>query len=84
MISRKILHIFKTQVNNENYDTRYHLTQKQHDVLRLIVKGKTNKEISLELGMKIDTIKKHIRSIFQKMNVNTRIEARNKALKNNT
>lgn len=51
------------------------LTQRETEVLFFICKGYLNKEISSELGITIDTIKKHNKNIFKKMNVRNRTEA---------
>ena len=48
------------------------LTPRQHDVLSLIVQGKTNKEIARSLGLGEGTVKIHVAAIFGKLGVNRR------------
>jgi two-component system NarL family response regulator len=54
---------------------REELTQRELEVLQLIVKGHTNKEISAALFIAEDTVRSHMRTLFQKLGVNARTEA---------
>jgi two-component system, NarL family, nitrate/nitrite response regulator NarL len=51
------------------------LTQRETDVLLLVGRGLTNKQISRELGLQLPTVKNHIHTIFEKLRVHTRTEA---------
>jgi DNA-binding NarL/FixJ family response regulator len=51
------------------------LTDRQSDVLALLVQGKPNKLICRELAMAEGTLKTHISAIFRLLNVNNRTEA---------
>ncbi len=48
------------------------LTDREKNVVFLIIRGKKNQEIAQELNISIPTVKKHIQNIFQKMNVSNR------------
>jgi len=52
-----------------------HLTDRQLEVLRLIVQGKPNKSIARELQLSEGTIKIHLASIFRALNASNRTEA---------
>jgi DNA-binding CsgD family transcriptional regulator len=54
---------------------RVELTERQREVLRLIVAGKTNPEIGEALGISLDGAKWHVREIMAKLDVSTREEA---------
>ena len=51
------------------------LSQRELEVLRLIVEGATNKEIADELVLTVNTVKRHISNIFGKLVVRNRAEA---------
>ena len=57
------------------------LTDRELDVLRLIVDGYSNQEISGKLGVSIHTAKAHVCNILQKLSVDDRTQAAIKALK---
>jgi len=51
------------------------LTEKEKEVLSLVNKGLLNKEIAIVQSITLDTVKKHNKNIFRKMNVRNRTEA---------
>ncbi|MCX6048355.1 MAG: response regulator transcription factor [Chloroflexi bacterium] len=51
------------------------LTQREQDVLRLLALGLSNKAIARELCLTEGTIEQHLKRIYRKLNVNTRVEA---------
>jgi DNA-binding NarL/FixJ family response regulator len=57
------------------------LSQRELDVLRLVVKGYSNKQIAEELTVSAETIKTHMRHIMEKLAVNDRTHAAVKALR---
>ena len=57
------------------------LSEREIEVLRLIVKGKSNDEIASELIVTIDTVKAHVSSVLIKLCVKNRIQAAIRAIK---
>jgi DNA-binding NarL/FixJ family response regulator len=51
------------------------LTDRERDVLELLVKGDTNRQIADALGITANTVKKHVDHILQKLQVSTRAAA---------
>jgi DNA-binding NarL/FixJ family response regulator len=51
------------------------LTEREHSVLRALSEGQQYKEIADTLGISINTVRKYIKSIYEKLQVNTRLEA---------
>lgn len=51
------------------------LTQRQYEVLQLMARGKTNKDISRELGISENTIKVHVTAILKVLSVSNRTQA---------
>jgi FixJ family two-component response regulator len=58
------------------------LTQREHDVLALVVVGKLNKQIADELGISIKTVEVHRSRVMQKMGANSVAELVQLTLKN--
>lgn len=52
-----------------------HLTEREYEVIRLMVQGLKNPQIAEELFITLSTVKFHISMIFKKLNVATRTEA---------
>ena len=52
------------------------LSQQELRVLRFLIAGRSNTDIAQELFLSINTIKTHVRSIYRKLNVSSRQEAR--------
>lgn len=57
------------------------LTERELEVLRYVVMGKTNTEIAHKLLISSHTAKAHVCSILKKMSVNDRVQAAVKAVK---
>jgi DNA-binding NarL/FixJ family response regulator len=51
------------------------LTERQRDVLRLILKGYNNERIATELAIAPNTVKQHAHAVFAALGVSTRAEA---------
>ncbi len=51
------------------------LTEREREVLELLAQGMTNKEIAARLLVSANTVKRHIKAIFEKLNVHTRAAA---------
>ena len=51
------------------------LTRREMEVLADLASGRTNKQIARDLGVSLNTIKFHVRNLFQKLGVNSRGQA---------
>lgn len=60
-----------------NFNKTLGLTLRQQEILQLMAQGKSAKTIARELQLSDNTIKRHIATIYQILNVNNRIEAIN-------
>ncbi len=58
----------------------YKLTDREKEILQLLSKGNSFKMIAGGLGLSIDTIRTHVKHIYEKLQVNSQIEAVSKAL----
>ena len=68
---------------NHLQDGRSQLTERELEVLRLLVQGKSNTEIAKDLIVSVHTAKAHVCSILQKLCVDDRVQAAVKAVKEN-
>ncbi|MFZ1261372.1 MAG: response regulator transcription factor [Chitinophagaceae bacterium] len=80
-IARRVLELFKTNLQPANPEQDYDLTTQEKKVLKLLVEGKSYKLIAQELFISVDTVKTHIRNIYAKLQVHSGTEAVSLALR---
>ncbi len=51
------------------------LTEREHEVLRLLAQGRNNSEIAAELVLSLKTVRNHVSNIFTKLHVTDRVQA---------
>lgn len=51
------------------------LTERELDVLRLIIAGQSNHEIAQTLAVTVETVKWHVKNVYRKLDVTTRTQA---------
>lgn len=61
----------------------YNLTDREKEVLQLLVNGYSYKMIASEMFIAIDTVRSHIKKIYEKLHVNSKSEAVAKAFRDN-
>ena len=54
---------------------RDELTARERSIVEFIARGRSNKEIARELGVAPETIKTHLKRIFQKLSAESRAQA---------
>ena len=59
------------------------LTPREQEILKAIIDGRSNKEISGDFFISIETVKSHVKRIYQKLQVKSRVEAAMAAVKKN-
>lgn len=65
----------KTGKRNDLVKGRYALTPREDEILRLLARGETDREIAEKLGLSRNTVKSHVARIRGKLQVTTRAEA---------
>lgn len=63
-----------TKINIDEFYNKYNLSNREKDILLLLIPGKSNKDIASELNISPETVKKHIQNILKKSSKNSRIE----------
>lgn len=72
-IARKVVQSFRSK--GPSLHDSENLTAREEDVLRLVAGGLINKEIAEELGIGIETVRSHLKNIYDKLHVRSRTEA---------
>ena len=78
-IATQVLRMF-SEVHAPTGDI-YNLSDREKDVLQLLVDGFSYKMIASDLFISIDTVRSHIKKIYEKLHVNSKSEAVAKAFK---
>lgn len=53
---------------------RMHLTSREIEAVRLVVRGHSNAEIAALLGIQLQTVKNMLSSLYEKLGVSTRLQ----------
>ncbi|MCU0570041.1 MAG: response regulator transcription factor [Oculatellaceae cyanobacterium Prado106] len=77
LIARRVIDYLKPDAFKPSSPTPnlVHLTDRELDVLKLIVDGKSNPEIASLLYLSLSTVKTHVRAIMNKLAVDDRVQA---------
>lgn len=78
-IATQVLKMFQEIPNQTNEN--YNLSERERQVLQLLVDGYSYKMIAADLFIAIDTVRSHIKKIYEKLHVNSKSEAVAKAFK---
>jgi DNA-binding NarL/FixJ family response regulator len=76
-IARMVLDSMQQKTSSEN---PYQLTPKEKEVLTSLSNGNSYKLIAYDVGISIDTVRSHIRNIYEKLHVHSQTEAVAKAI----
>jgi two-component system, NarL family, response regulator LiaR len=55
-----------------------HITAREQEVLHLLASGMTYSNMAQQLGITAETVKKHLKNIYRKLEVGNKIEALNR------
>jgi DNA-binding NarL/FixJ family response regulator len=80
-IATQVLQMFASL--NGQHNDQYNLSDREKQVLQLLVNGYSYKMIAAEMYIAIDTVRSHIKKIYEKLQVNSKSEAVAKAFKDN-
>lgn len=79
-VATQVLKMFSSMNNEKGED--YNLSDREKQVLQFLVDGYSYKMIASEMFIAIDTVRSHIKKIYEKLHVNSKSEAVAKAFKN--
>ncbi len=78
-IATKVLKLFQQYIPKKNND--YTLTPREIEILNLLVEGIDTQQIAEKLFISIETVRNHIRHIYEKLQVHSKSQAVVKAIK---
>lgn len=78
-LAGKLFHQFREQ---GMLNTPSSLTPREKEILGLVSKGLTNKQVAKQLSIAENTVKNHIKNLLQKLNLENRVQLASFALKN--
>ncbi len=78
-VARKVMAHLQAEASPQKMD--YSLTQREKDVLALLVDGNSYKMIADKLEIGFETVRSHIKKIYDKLHVQTMTEAVSKTLR---
>jgi len=76
MMAAKVLDYFQHQHQQQKYKKpdESNLTEREKEILQLLMKGNSYKEIAGTLFISVETLNSHIKNIYRKLNVHSRSE----------
>jgi DNA-binding NarL/FixJ family response regulator len=79
-ISRRVIETFRTNKKplSKDKENKYNLSRRELEILELMSAGYRNKEIAEKLFISSHTVRSHIYNIYEKLHVQSRVEALNK------
>ena len=81
-IAAKVLKMFKNQNPKADTGNDFDLSNREKEILSLLVEGLSYKLIADRLFISYETVHSHVKKIYQKLHVNSVNEAVSKALRN--
>lgn len=75
MASKLVSEFVTASKHEEVPEAGSNLTDRELEILRLVAKGHSNREIAARLDVSENTVKKHMRNILDKVHMRTRVEA---------
>ena len=82
-IARKVANYFFQKEQNKTNTVLEMLSGREQEILNYLSKGYRYKEIAGILFINIETVRKHIHNIYEKLQVNSRTDALNKVYPKN-
>lgn len=78
-VARMVLEYVRS--GSQGQENSFHLSAKEKEVLGYLVKGSSFKMIAAEAGISVETVKTHVKNIYEKLQVHSKSEAVVKALR---
>ena len=73
-IARLVVEAFHRPAGNEASQA-FNLSKRETEIVQLVAKGLANKEIAADLSISVETVRVHLKHIYEKLHVRSRTEA---------
>jgi len=83
LIARKILALFRNHFPKANSKENYNLSKREREILKCLVEGASYKMVAAQCDIAYETVKTHIKKIYEKLHVASNTEAVAKAIMEN-
>lgn len=74
VLSNKKINSYHEDILSKPTKLKHKLTDREYEIISLIFQGKTNEEIAATLYLSVNTIKFHIKNMYEKLNVKSRTQ----------
>jgi DNA-binding NarL/FixJ family response regulator len=82
-IARKILKLFRDHFHKADLVEHYNLSKREKEILKYLVDGGSYKIVAQKCGIAFETVKTHIKNIYEKLQVTSMSGAVAKAIREN-
>jgi two-component system nitrate/nitrite response regulator NarL len=82
MMADRLFYRFKTGLMSKEDPMVHLLTPREHEILALVAKGNTNRQIAETLIIAENTVKNHIKNLLEKLSLDNRVQLAAFAVKN--
>jgi len=74
LVAKKVVAYFSGRPAPVEESSHEQLTVREHEVSQLLINGDTYKQIAWRLSISPDTVRQHIKNIYRKLQVNSRVQ----------
>jgi len=74
LVAKKVIAYFSGKPAPVEESNHEHLTVREHEVSLLLINGDTYKQIAWRLNISPDTVRQHIKNIYRKLQINSRVQ----------
>ncbi len=74
LVAKKVVAFFSGKPAHIEENTHEQLTAREHEVSQLLINGDTYKQIAWKLNISPDTVRQHIKNIYRKLQINSRVQ----------
>lgn len=80
-VAAKVFNLFQKFNLNESFKTDYHLTEREKEILALMVEGLTLPRVAEKIFLSYETVRTYVKNIYSKLHVASATEAVAKAIR---